>query len=393
LDGLLTAPALGGQVGAAVVDATSGKVLWDRRGALALPPASNLKIATATAALAALGPQTRFNTRVLRAAKGAVVLVGGGDPTLTAAKQPASGDAYADRARISRLASGTAAALRAAGVTAVRVTVDDTRFAGPRANPAWARQYISTGNVLPVSALTVDADAERPGKRQVGADQAVVAGQAFARALERQGIAVAGAVTRQRAPDGAAELASADSPPLSAIVEQMLLTSDNDVAEMLARQVALAERAPPTFAGGAEAIASVLRRLGLDPAGVRLLDGSGLSRGNRVPPRTLARIVALAAAPDNPRLRAAVSGLPVAGFTGTLVDRFDVPATRLAAGVIRAKTGTLTGVSSLTGVAYSADGHVLAFSFIASKVPAGGTTAAQLALDRLAAALAACGCR
>jgi D-alanyl-D-alanine carboxypeptidase/D-alanyl-D-alanine-endopeptidase (penicillin-binding protein 4) len=390
---LLAAPALGGQVGAAVVDATSGKVLWDRRGALPMAPASNLKIATATAALAVLGPQTRFDTRVLQAAKGVVVLVGGGDPTLTAADPLTPGDAYADRARIARLARGAATALRAAGVMAVRVTVDDTRFAGPRANPAWPPQYVSTGNVLPVGALTLDADAERPAKGQVGADQAVVAGQAFARALKRQGIAVAGAVTRQRAPDGAAELASADSPPLSAIVEQMLVTSDNDVAEMLARQVALAERAPPTFAGGGEAIASVLRRLGIDPAGIRLLDGSGLARGNRVPPRTLARIVALAAAPDHPRLRAAVSGLPVAGFTGTLVDRFDVPATRGAAGVVRAKTGTLTGVSSLTGVAYSADGHVLAFSFVASKVPSGGTTAAQLALDRLAAALTTCGCR
>jgi D-alanyl-D-alanine carboxypeptidase len=393
LDGLLSAPALGGQAGATVVDVASGKVLWERRGASPLAPASNVKVATAVAALGAVGPQTRFSTRVLRAAKGVIVLVGGGDPTLTGAGRRAGSDAYADRARIPQLARATAAALRADGVTAVRVTVDDTRFAGPRANPAWAGRYVSTGNVLPVSALALDADAERPGTGQLGADQAVAAGRAFAKALERQGIAVAGAVTRERAPDSAAELASAESPPVSAIVEQMLMTSDNDVAEMLARHVALAEREPPTFAGGVGAVASVLLRLGLDTAGVRLLDGSGLATGNRVPPRALARMVALAASPDRPRLRAAVSGLPVAGFTGTLADRFDATATRGAVGVVRAKTGTLTGVSSLTGLAYGADGRVLAFSFVAGRVPPGGTRAAQLALDRLAAALAACGCR
>jgi len=393
LDRLLAAPALGGQAGATVVDVASGQVLWDRGGGRPMPPASNVKVATAAAALAAVGPQARFSTRVVRGAVDEIVLVGGGDPTLSAAGRRAADDPYPDRARVPALARETAAALRETGVAAVRVTVDDTRFAGPSTSPAWESRYVSGGDALPVSALTLDADAKRPGKGQTGADQAVVVGRAFAAALARQGITVRGGVTHQRAPAGATELASADSPPLATIVEGMLGTSDNDVAEILARHVAVAEHAPSTFAGAAAAVTAVLRGLGVDPAGMRVLDGSGLARGNRIPPRTLARIVAIAASPAQAELRAVVSGLPVAGFNGTLSDRFDGSATRPAAGTVRAKTGTLTGVSSLTGVAYDADGRVLAFSFIAARVPGGGTGSAEAALDRLAATLAACGCR
>jgi D-alanyl-D-alanine carboxypeptidase len=392
LDPLLATPALGSLVGATVVDAASGEVLWERGGTRPLPPASNVKVATAAAVLAAAGPQTRFSTRVVRGAIDDIVLVGGGDPTLTAAGRRAPDDPYTERARIPTLARATAAALRETGVASVRVSVDDSRFVGPRANPAWAGRYVSSGNVLPVSALTLDADANRPRKGQLGADQAMLAGRAFAAALAKQGIAVRAGVSRQRAAAGAVELASADSPPLAAIVEEMLATSDNDVAEILARQVAVAADAPPTFAGAAAAVTTVLQGLGVEPAGMRLLDGSGLARGNRISSRTLARIVAIAASPAHAELRAAVSGLPVAGFTGTLSDRFDASATRRAAGIVRAKTGTLAGVSSLTGVAYDADGRVLAFSFIAAGVQ-GGTGGAEAVLDRLAATLAGCGCR
>jgi D-alanyl-D-alanine carboxypeptidase/D-alanyl-D-alanine-endopeptidase (penicillin-binding protein 4) len=392
LDPLLAAPALGGQVGATVVDVASGEVLWDRGGTRPAPPASSVKIATAVAALAAIGPQATFHTRVVQATPGEIVLVGGGDPMLAAASGRGPEDTYASRSSLPELARATAAALRETGVAVVQVAVDDTRFAGPAVNPAWERRYVSSGNALPVSALTLDADAERPAKAGRGADPALVTGRKFAAALAKQGIEVHGKVAHKRAPTGGVEFASVSSPTVAVIVEQLLATSDNDLAEILARHVAAAEGAPPTFAGAAEAVARVLRRLEVDTPGLRLIDGSGLARGNRVSPRTLAGVVAVAASPAHSELRAALSGLPVAGFTGTLADRFDVAATRPAAGTVRAKTGTLTGVSSLTGVARDADGRVLAFSFIASRVPAGGTVGAAAVLDRLAAGLAACGC-
>src|SRR5207249_12149526 len=115
---------------------------------------------------------------------------------------------------------------------------------------------------------------------------------------------------------------------------------------------------------------------------------SGLSRRDRVPAAVLAEVLALDTAPGHPELRAAVTGLPVAGFSGTLGGRFGNGSAAQAAGVIRAKTGTLTGVSSLAGMATDADGRVLVFAFMTED--ATDTAAARAGLDRLAAAVAAC---
>jgi D-alanyl-D-alanine carboxypeptidase/D-alanyl-D-alanine-endopeptidase (penicillin-binding protein 4) len=123
-----------------------------------------------------------------------------------------------------------------------------------------------------------------------------------------------------------------------------------------------------------------------------LYDGSGLSRRDRLPVGVLGQILATAASSRHPELRAVLTGLPVAGFSGTLEDRFDAGKAAAAAGVVRAKTGTLTGVGALAGVTRDADGRLLAFAFVAGDVPAGGSDRARAALDRAAAALAACGC-
>jgi D-alanyl-D-alanine carboxypeptidase/D-alanyl-D-alanine-endopeptidase (penicillin-binding protein 4) len=125
--------------------------------------------------------------------------------------------------------------------------------------------------------------------------------------------------------------------------------------------------------------------------GVQLSDGSGLSRDNRLTTALLAGLLALAADDSHATLSALFAGLPVAGYSGTLHDRF-VGQSRPAVGLVRAKTGTLNGVSALAGVVVDADGRLLSFSLIANRVP-GGAYAAELVLDRIAAALAGCGCR
>ena len=171
----------------------------------------------------------------------------------------------------------------------------------------------------------------------------------------------------------------------------MLTVSDNDVAEALLRQVAVADGRPATFDGGAAAVRDVLGKLGLDLAGYKVLDGSGLSRQDRVAPEFLVRF-ALASATDHPDLRAAVTGLPVAGFTGTLAEdgRFQSPDSSAGAGLVRAKTGSLTGVATLAGVVRDKDGQLLLFALMADKVS--DETAARTALDRLAAGISGCGC-
>jgi D-alanyl-D-alanine carboxypeptidase/D-alanyl-D-alanine-endopeptidase (penicillin-binding protein 4) len=148
----------------------------------------------------------------------------------------------------------------------------------------------------------------------------------------------------------------------------------------------VADGRPGSFEEGAAAVVDALSALGLPTEGVVLRDGSGLARTNLIPPATLGRLLVLAADGSRPRLSRLVTGLPVAGFTGTLSLRFGAGGPGAAAGLVRAKTGTLTGVSTLAGVT-SLGGRPVAFVVMADAVP-GDTLAARQALDRFAAVIA-----
>jgi len=198
---------------------------------------------------------------------------------------------------------------------------------------------------------------------------------------------------------GAPTLASVSSPPLTQLVQQMLQESNNVIAENLARHVAIAEGKPATFGGAADAVMTELRRLGVT-TGISLVDGSGLSPDDAIAPQTLVRILALAASPGAPRLRPAITGLPVAGFNGTLSSGNSVfgaiggAARGAARGVVRAKTGNLATVATLAGLVYDRDGRLLIFAIMAPQVPgAAMLSAAAGAIDAAAAGLADCGCR
>jgi D-alanyl-D-alanine carboxypeptidase/D-alanyl-D-alanine-endopeptidase (penicillin-binding protein 4) len=189
-------------------------------------------------------------------------------------------------------------------------------------------------------------------------------------------------------------LASVSSPPLVQIAEQMLLESNNVIAEVLARHVAIALKLPATFAGASAAEVAELRKLGVtSPAS--LVDGSGLSARDAIAPETLVRVLKLAQ--DTPRLRGAVTGLPVAGFAGTLSPGMSVfgdigtAGDGTARGVVRAKTGNLATVATLAGLVYDKAGRLLLFAIMAPRVPgAGQLQAAADAIDSAAAGLATC---
>ncbi len=390
LEDPLRAAALGDQVGVSVVDLTTATPLYGSGADDGHVPASTLKLITTAAALQVLGPEHTFTTRVVTAgvpgsadASGGsleVVLVGGGDPTLT------SGDS-ADGTPLASLADATAAALEEAGVSTVRVRFDDGLFTGPAIDPDWRSTYVSSGVVSPVSALAVDGGRVRPGANSRSDDPAQAAADDFAAMLDERGISVEGEPARGEAPSSATDLAGVDSPSLASIVEHVLEVSDNDGAEVLARHVALGRGLPGTSADAEAAIVDALSEAGIDLAGARVLDGSGLARGSQVSASAFTSTLTAAADPDRPHLRPVLTGLPVAGFTGTLDERYDGEA---GAGVVRAKTGTLTGVSSLAGVVTSVDGTVYAFAILADDVSA--TDAARDALDDVARALSTCGC-
>ncbi|MFI5548657.1 D-alanyl-D-alanine carboxypeptidase/D-alanyl-D-alanine-endopeptidase [Streptomyces sp. NPDC051738] len=374
---LLNAPELAKR-GAAVVDVATGKRIYGDGASAPLTPASTTKIATAAAALAALGPDHRLITRTaLEPDTKELVLVGGGDPTLTARKES---DGWAS---LRELATRTAEALEKHDLREVTLSYDTTLYAGPDLHPIGVN-----GNLARVTALMADearTDDSTSGPVTRVADPAKDAATKFASFLADHGIKTT-APGPSKATNRAESLAEVSSPPLSALVERMLTNSDNDIAEHLARQTAVASGERADFDGADQAIRAQLGKLGLPVSGAVFKDGSGLNRDDRLTADLLTALLAKAADPAHPELRATLTGLPVAGFTGTLAGRYADG----AAGIVRAKTGTLTGVNTLAGTVVDQDGRLLAFAFLATNTTDAG--AAQSALDRTATALASCGC-
>jgi D-alanyl-D-alanine carboxypeptidase/D-alanyl-D-alanine-endopeptidase (penicillin-binding protein 4) len=237
-------------------------------------------------------------------------------------------------------------------------------------------------------------DADDPGNyRPRSFTPAADAAAAFESFLNADGITVTGPVAGGSAATGAGTIAAVESPPLSTIVGWMLRESNNVIAENLARQVALRTGTAASFSGAAAAVTRVLRGLGI--SGIDLVDGSGLSPDDRVTPAALTSLVALASGAAHPGLRSAITGMPVAGFSGTLAPDQSVFGhfTAPALGVVQAKTGNLDTVAAMAGLAYDKQGQVLAFAFMADQIPVDSLQYAAADIDAMVTALAGCGCR
>ncbi|MGH3509971.1 MAG: D-alanyl-D-alanine carboxypeptidase/D-alanyl-D-alanine endopeptidase, partial [Nocardioidaceae bacterium] len=387
LAGLVDTNVLGHRVALDVAQLSDGLVVFSS-GPAAITPASTMKLLTTTAALQALGPDHRFTTSTVLSGD-RVTLVGGGDPLLEA-RPAAPGASYpAHVAELTSLARSTARALTAQGVTRVRLSYDVSLFTGPAVDPQWPRGYVPDGVVSPIEPLWVDEGRVTPGHAARSPDPARAAATRFARMLTKAGVAVRGSVRSAAAPAGSSSLAAVRSAPLEEIVQHTLETSDNEAAEVLARQVALAQGRPGSFVAGVAAVRRALGGLGIPTAGDLIYDGSGLSRHDRLRPATL--LAVLQKGSTTPALRSVVTDLPVAGFTGSLAYRF-ADASPWGLGRVRAKTGTLTGVSGLAGTVTSRDGVVMSFVAVADRVSVPKTLDARDALDGIAAALAACRC-
>ncbi|MFC7530389.1 D-alanyl-D-alanine carboxypeptidase/D-alanyl-D-alanine-endopeptidase [Actinoplanes sp. GCM10030250] len=406
LDPLVGASALG-SVNVQVLDVASDTVLYERKPDGMTTPASTTKVLTAATALAARGPAYRFETRVVAGENpGEIVIVGGGDVTLGVNKKTL----FPGAARLDDLAAQVRRKLGSAEVT--KVLVDTSLFTGPETATGWGGGDIGDGQVARVQSLMTNGGRVAPVHNDQGgdprfSDPALAAGKAFAKFL---GVT---SVSRGTAPEGEAsaptegeasapaeaegemapgtELGKVESPPLVQVVEWMLQMSDNVLAEAIGRQVALAADKPASFEGTADAMGEKLTELGLPAEEALLYDASGLSNRNAISPALLVRTLALAAGGEQAALSNLFNGLPVAGWSGTLRTRFVTPSpNRSAQGIVRAKTGTLSGVNTLAGVLITRDGRVLAFAIMAKGGPS--ASAAKVALDRVAARLVQCGC-
>jgi D-alanyl-D-alanine carboxypeptidase/D-alanyl-D-alanine-endopeptidase (penicillin-binding protein 4) len=316
------------------------------------------------------------------------VIVGAGDPSLRSVGSKVGGTgASLSPASLEELAAATARALRERRVRRVRIGFDDSLFVGPALHPSWSSSFPAGGVVAPVSALQVDQGRRTPTGIARVSDPAAAAAARFAELLADQGIKVRGGAARVGGSSGATRLAFVESPSVGVLVERTLASSDNDYAEALGRLAARAAGEPAGFAGVGRRAEGLLAGLGVPIAGARFADASGLSRRNRLTPGQLTALLEVTAS----RYGHVASGLPVAGATGSLRDRFGVGATEPGRGVVRAKTGTLTGVVGLAGYTSRPDGRLLAFAFLDDD-SVGPPLAMRRAVDQAAAELAACDC-
>ena len=353
-------------------------------------PASTAKLLTATAALGTLDPRGTLPTTVLAGGSAdELVLRGGGDMMLAAgAGDPA---AVVGHAGMADLADQVAKDLKLRGTTTVRLRVDDTLFSGPGLAPGWTASEVNLGYVAPIASIAVNIAKTKDGEYVPRfTDPAMNAGKVFAQRLAEAGITVSGSPTRGTAPSGARVLGQVDSAPLGDVVRYALTTSDNTIAEVLGRLVAVGQGLPASFGGATQGVLHALGTLGIETAGDHLSDCSGLDAGSGITPRTLVGVVLASQDPKRPALRDIAAGVPIAGLTGTLSDRFiGTP----ASGEVRAKTGSLPSVTSLAGTLTTADGRQLAFAVMADATGAIGQEPPRRVIDPFIEGLVGCGCR
>lgn len=367
----------GGSSGAQVVDTANGRVLYQLRSTTPRVLASNTKLFTTAAALGRFGATATLDTRVLASGvssgtvNGSLYLRGGGDPTFGSAAFTRR--AYGTGATVEALA----AAVRAAGVTRVSggVVGDESLFDSRRGGPSSG--YRASIYVGPLSALAFNRGLASPSGRSFQSSPPAFAAAQLTAALKRAGVAVSGRARAGRAPSGATEVAKVSSPTLARLIALTNKPSDNFAAEELLKGLAARAGGVGTTASGARSAAAFARGLG---AAARLADGSGLSRGNAASPRSVTRLLV--------RTRAGAQGqvffdsLAVAGRDGTLAHRMQSGPAR---GNCRGKTGTLSGVSALSGYCRTRSGKTLAFSILMNGVSPVGARRLQ---DRMAQAIA-----
>jgi D-alanyl-D-alanine carboxypeptidase/D-alanyl-D-alanine-endopeptidase (penicillin-binding protein 4) len=332
LTGSLRSPALSlGRTGAIALDARTGAVLYAHNASLPVAPASNEKVPVSWAALQRLGPGFRFRTEVLGAGarvgstwRGDLFLKGYGDPTLSAQ----------DVARL-------AAAVRRSGVTRVTgwIRGDESVYDGRRDAPGWKPSFVGI-ETPPLSALVVER-ARGWGREKT---PPLVAARLFRQALVARGVQVAGPAGLGTAPESAELLAVDHSAALRGIVRSMNTDSDNFTAEMVLKQLGTLDGGNGSTAAGAREVMTALTAAGIPTAGVRIVDGSGLSSLDRLTARALADVIRVGIW-DERIGPAFLASFAVAGRTGTLETR--MPS---LTGVVRGKTGTTNMACSLAGL-------------------------------------------
>lgn len=424
--------------GVVVASLKTGSMLYQQAANQSFSPASNMKVITAFAALKFLGPDFVYTTRLM-ADPGVGVNQGVLEGNLYVQY---SGDPSLQLEDLNKLF----AQLRAQGVHAIRgrLMVDTSRYAEEGISPGTElndeaycygapvstaiinRNCVSfnllpakTGHVAQVSfpynvPLPVENEVVtrtvrnchpalkaqpggyvlegcvRPGHKPVPLTVVVpveshYGEKAAATLLARNGIAVMGNVLSTPSEGVMQVLEIYRSPPLSALVVDMMKRSDNIIANTLFKTIgALYQKAPATWENSAAAVTAILKSNQINTEGMQIIDGAGLSRDNRVTPLQLLEILRVAY--YDPRIAPIyLEAMPVGGLNGTLRHRLGA---KDIIGKVKAKTGTMHGISSLSGYVEASSGEMLAFSIIVNDFN-GGASLYRVMQDKLCRVLRA----
>jgi serine-type D-Ala-D-Ala carboxypeptidase/endopeptidase (penicillin-binding protein 4) len=372
----------GGASGLVVADAETGRTVCAASPGRQRPLASNMKLFTTSTVLSRLGPETRIATKVFHDGQidahgvlhGSLYLQGGGDPALGT---PGFYDGYL--AGLGTDLLGLTPQIKAAGITSVtgRLYADDTIF--DRLRGVADSGYATSSYIGPLSGLDFNSGFRgSTSSSGFASDPAKLAATTLAGSLRAAGVALPSQVALRPTPAYAERVGVVLSPTLSQIVNTTDVWSDNFFAEMLIKLLGARLGGGGTTAAGAAVVESFARAHG---SGVHAVDGSGLTRTNRASPRQVVNL--LLAMRRDPAGDDFIQDLALAGHEGTVEDRMHGTA---AYGRCRTKTGTITGVSNLSGYCFNRNGRVMAFSILMAGV--GNLTLAHLDQDRIAGAVA-----
>ena len=372
----------GNASGLLVLNADTGATVCARAPARRRSLASNMKLFTTATALARLGPRSRIPTRVLSSGEldadgilhGSLYLVGGGDPALGT---PSFYDRY--QAGVGTPLPALATRIKAAGIRAVtgRLYADDTIF--DRLRGVADSGYATSPYIGPLSGLAFDAGYRGPGLNGFASDPAKLAASALDGILRKRGVQLKPRIALGKAPHAARQVAVIRSPLLTRLVDLTDVYSNNFFAEMLIKLLGARFGGGGTTAEGAEVVAAFARGHG---SGVNAVDGSGLTRSNRASPAEVVHL--LQSVRSTFAGEELIQDMALAGKEGTVADRMHGTA---AYGRCRTKTGTLTGVSNLSGYCFNRDGKTMVFSILMNGV--NDLSLAHREQDRIAGAIAA----
>ncbi|QRZ61747.1 D-alanyl-D-alanine carboxypeptidase/D-alanyl-D-alanine-endopeptidase [Rothia sp. ZJ932] len=377
-----------GTVSARVEDPATGEVLYSRNDAEPRTPASNLKFLIDYTVLRTFSLTDTFTTSTVLEGE-TITLVAGGDTLLsTGVSDPQS---IVGRAGLQTLAQDTIDALTAQGGSGTyEVNLDTSAFSGPSANPKWSQEDTASGFVSDVHPIALYSHsipvngAPTENRYDNAADSAHRAFIDALNALAPQDTSFTTGDNTPASPD-AQQLSTVESAPVYEQSAYMMQVSDNLLAETLGRASALKSGKEGSIDGAISHVEEVLTHDGFTTQGLTLKDLCGLLPTNKVTNQLITEIITSMMQNEHGTAHG-LDSLPIAGGTGTLTSRFDDPDESGAQGYVRAKTGTLNDVLSLSGYTVTPGEQVLVFSIITNDVD--NTSQAKNTLDRAAALIA-----